>query len=144
MAPIQLRLLIKQQLNIYSRNAYTLSQPAINIIERTFSERILTLYPVPPLKPFQIHNSPYWILLWNEQYDHGKSSFGHLRSLSLSIIDNSNKVSVEGSPICLAINQICKNGILTEQKVKHLITYLPQTLTDLDETWNNVMQATLW
>jgi len=53
-------------------------------------------------------------------------------------------VSVEGSPICLAINQICKNGILTEQKVKHLITYLPQTLTDLDETWNNVMQATLW
>jgi len=53
-------------------------------------------------------------------------------------------VSVEDSPICLAINPICNNGILTEQKVKHLIIYLHLTLTNLDETWNNVMQATPW
>jgi len=52
-------------------------------------------------------------------------------------------MSVEVSPICLAINQICKNGVLTEQKVKHLINYFHQTLTVLDETRNNVMQATL-
>jgi len=58
--------------------------------------------------------------------------------------NNSNKVPVEGSPICIAMNQICKNCILTGQQVKHLINYLYQTLTDLDETRNNVMQATLW
>ena len=94
---------------------------------------------MPPVKLFQIHNSPSWILLCNEKYDHGNSSRGRSRNLPVSIKDNSNKVSVEDSHICVAKNRICNNDILAEQRVKHLINYLYQTLTDLDETWNNMM-----